>query len=224
MSWQCERPAQAAPAAATRPALAAQLASRRNAGLVRLPERSQAQLARRIAASQARQAAAPVAAAAASVSQGLPKVALGMALVHTSRLTHHAPYQSMASYTLQSAAELQQQQRADPAELPPLLSGVRIVLVSPKTPVNIGAVLRVAENFEVRTAMAGAALLRLCTPCSSGSPAAPVIRPPSPGPRLWRKMWWISLQCHPPLHILPTPRPAGARCGGGRPPLRRALR
>ncbi len=56
---------------------------------------------------------------------------------------------------MQAAAERQesgpQQQPADPAaELPPLLSGVRIVLVSPKTPANIGAVLRVAENFEVR--------------------------------------------------------------------------
>lgn len=30
-----------------------------------------------------------------------------------------------------------------------LLEGVRVVLVSPKTPANIGAVLRVAENFEV---------------------------------------------------------------------------
>ena len=53
---------------------------------------------------------------------------------------------------LQAAAEQQrapQQQLADPGELPPLLTGVRIVLVSPKTPANIGAVLRVAENFEV---------------------------------------------------------------------------
>ncbi|KAL4441497.1 hypothetical protein ABPG77_002001 [Micractinium sp. CCAP 211/92] len=33
-------------------------------------------------------------------------------------------------------------------DLPLLLDGVRVVLVSPKTPANIGAVLRVAENFE----------------------------------------------------------------------------
>jgi tRNA G18 (ribose-2'-O)-methylase SpoU len=33
-------------------------------------------------------------------------------------------------------------------ELPLLLDGVRVVLVSPKTPANIGSVLRVAENFE----------------------------------------------------------------------------
>ncbi|EFN56840.1 hypothetical protein CHLNCDRAFT_144422 [Chlorella variabilis] len=34
------------------------------------------------------------------------------------------------------------------SELPLLLTGVRVVLVSPKTPANIGAVLRAAENFE----------------------------------------------------------------------------
>ncbi|KAL4444260.1 hypothetical protein ABPG75_011997 [Micractinium tetrahymenae] len=33
-------------------------------------------------------------------------------------------------------------------DLPLLLDGVQVVLVSPKTPANIGAVLRVAENFE----------------------------------------------------------------------------
>lgn len=41
-------------------------------------------------------------------------------------------------------------QRPSAQDLPLLLDGVRIVLVSPKTPANIGAVLRVAENFEVR--------------------------------------------------------------------------
>lgn len=64
---------------------------------------------------------------------------------------------------LQAAAERecgpQGQQQADPAELPPLLSGVRLILVSPKTPANIGAVLRVAENFEVRGAPLCSSLL-----------------------------------------------------------------
>ena len=45
--------------------------------------------------------------------------------------------------------ERQQQAPASAEELPLLLAGVRVVLVSPKTPGNIGAVLRVAENFEV---------------------------------------------------------------------------
>jgi hypothetical protein len=47
---------------------------------------------------------------------------------------------------------LERRPQAPPAtadELPLLLTGVRVVLVSPKTPGNIGAVLRVAENFEV---------------------------------------------------------------------------
>lgn len=51
------------------------------------------------------------------------------------------------------APQLQAQQLASEDELPLLLSGVRIVLVAPKTPANIGAVLRVAANFEVRAWM-----------------------------------------------------------------------
>lgn len=43
----------------------------------------------------------------------------------------------------------QQQQLEPPAELPLLLDRVRIVLVAPKTPANIGSSLRLAENFEV---------------------------------------------------------------------------
>lgn len=44
-------------------------------------------------------------------------------------------------------------------DLPLLLDGVRVVLVSPKTPANIGAVLRVAENFEVSAG-------HICVHCS----------------------------------------------------------
>ena len=36
-----------------------------------------------------------------------------------------------------------------PPPLLPLLEGVRVVLVAPKTASNIGAVLRAADNFEV---------------------------------------------------------------------------
>lgn len=55
-----------------------------------------------------------------------------------------------ADQPLQPASDgVQQHCPTDPSQLPLLLGGVRVVLVSPKTPANIGAVLRVAENFEV---------------------------------------------------------------------------
>jgi len=40
----------------------------------------------------------------------------------------------------------------------PVLGDTRIILVSPKTPGNIGAVCRVAANFEVSCSVLGAAL------------------------------------------------------------------
>lgn len=54
------------------------------------------------------------------------------------------PPQSAAA----AAAAVPDDQPAAEHDLPLLLDSVRVVLVSPKTPANIGAVLRVAENFE----------------------------------------------------------------------------
>lgn len=48
-----------------------------------------------------------------------------------------------------STAAAEEQALTAAADLPLLLGGVRVVLVAPKTPANIGAVLRLAENFEV---------------------------------------------------------------------------
>lgn len=66
-----------------------------------------------------------------------------------------------------SGQQQQQQLLGTPGDLPLLLDGVRIVLVSPKTPANIGSVLRVAENFEVGAA--AARVSRACGqhPCST---------------------------------------------------------
>lgn len=59
------------------------------------------------------------------------------------------PRAAAAASSSSSAAEPQAEQQGwAAADLPLLLTGVRIVLVAPKTPANIGAVLRVAENFE----------------------------------------------------------------------------
>jgi hypothetical protein len=77
---------------------------------------------------------------------------------------------------------LRQQEPTTADELPLLLTGVRIVLVSPKTPGNIGSVLRVAENFEVgcsrgclsaRLPACPTACLHSCLARNGGAPATP---------------------------------------------------
>jgi len=73
----------------------------------------------------------------------------------------HAPPPPLPPLPQQPA----QQPASSTEELPLLLNGVRVVLVSPKTPANIGAVLRVAENFEVRASRGGRELLA-CLPAN----------------------------------------------------------
>ncbi|KAI3426975.1 hypothetical protein D9Q98_006919 [Chlorella vulgaris] len=77
-----------------------------------------------------------------SLSGGPPAAALANGGLET---------QAAPTAPLQQQPPLQQQQTSKGNhrnELPLLLDGVRVVLVSPKTPANIGSVLRVAENFE----------------------------------------------------------------------------